>query len=99
MVEKVFCNPDAAGLKGRDSGCCAVPEEMRVDRLPERLAGTRSNNAIDRLVCQRGAFRSCPKTGMLGHTRKPRTNLAKVAFQKRDASFRDYGLGSSAGFR
>jgi hypothetical protein len=75
MAKKVSRNADPAGLEDRDGRCGAVPEEVRVDRLPEGFAGSLGDYPRDCISGKRSAFCAGPDSVMPVSSGELRTYL------------------------
>src|SRR5215472_6241528 len=70
---------------------------MRIDGLPEGLAGSVCYNAVNRLVGERYALCTGPEIVMPARTQNHRTHLAKIVFQEWRYSLRKRNFKRSAG--
>jgi hypothetical protein len=76
MPKKVSRDTYPAGLEDCDGRCGAVPEQMRVDRLPEGFAGSLGDYMGDRISGKRTAFCADPDSVMpVGSSREDNSRL------------------------
>jgi hypothetical protein len=88
MPKKVSRDTYPAGLEDCDGRCGAVPEQMRVDRLPEGFAGSLGDYMGDRISGKRTAFCAGPDSVMPVGSGELRTYLSEVILKKRNEIFR-----------
>ena len=88
MPKKVSRDTYPAGLEDCDGRCGAVPEQMRVDRLPEGFAGSLGDYPGDRISGKRTAFCAGPDSVMPVGSGELRAYLSKVILKRRNEVFR-----------
>jgi hypothetical protein len=88
MAKKVSRDADPAGPEDWDRRCGTVPEEMRVDRVPEGFAGSLRDHPGDRIGGKRTAFCAGPDSVMSVGSGELRTYLSELILKKRNEIFR-----------
>jgi hypothetical protein len=86
MAKQISRDANEAGLEDCDSRCSAVAEEVRADRLPERLVGSIRDDPGDGSSSERTPFGAGPDTRVPVSSNEQRTHFPKVALQKRHNS-------------
>jgi hypothetical protein len=99
MPKKVSRDTNPAGLEDCDGRCGAVPEQMRMDRLPEGFAGSLGDHRRDCISGKRTAFCAGPDSVMPIGSGELRPYLPEVIFEIRDDRFRHSSFEWPSRFR
>lgn len=99
MPKKVSRDTYPAGLEDCDGRCGAVPEQMRMDRLPEGFPGALGDHPRDCISGKRTALCAGPDSVMPVGSGELRTYLPEVILETRDDLFRHRCFELPSGFQ